>query len=156
EQLVYLARLHGTGAGAAKRSVERWLERLGLADRGRDQEQKLSQGNQQRDQLAAALLFEPDGLVPVEPFSRLDPVAVDVMSEALRAPPDVGIPVFSWIHQLDLVERWCDRVGIVRRGRMVACGTVDELRSGGAERLWVDAPLATAGWASSLPGARAV
>jgi len=156
EQLVYLGQLHGMRGAAARAAAARWLERLGLAERRGDQVQKLSQGNQQRVQLAAALLFEPEVLVLDEPFSGLDPVAVDLMSEVLAEQAAAGIPVVFSSHQLELVERLCDRVGIIRSGRMVAMGTVDELRRGAAARLWVDAPAAPAGWAGRLPGATVV
>ena len=156
EQLVYLAELHGMRSGDARAASARWLERLGLADRGGEQLQKLSQGNQQRVQLAAALLFSPDVLVLDEPFSGLDPVAVDVMSAVLREQADAGISVLFSSHQLELVEQLCDRVGIIRGGRMLAAGSVDELRTGSAPRYWVDAPGAVAGWAKQVPGATVV
>ncbi|MCM3922135.1 ATP-binding cassette domain-containing protein [Frankia sp. AiPs1] len=154
EQLHYLAQLHGLGPAAARRAVARWTERLGVAARRDDEVQKLSLGNQQRVQLAAALVHDPVVLVLDEPFSGLDPVAVDVMSEVLRERRAAGVPVVFSSHQLDLVERLCDRVGIVRAGRMVACGPVDELRAGGGGRLVVDAPDAPAGWADGLAGVR--
>jgi ABC-2 type transport system ATP-binding protein len=153
EQLVYLARLHGLSAPAAKRSVDSWLERLGVAGRRNDEVQKLSLGNQQRVQLSAALVHNPSILVLDEPFSGLDPVAVDVMSDVLKEKVAQGVPCVFSSHQLELVERLCDRVGIVRSGQMVACGTIDELRAGGTERLLIDAPNAPAGWASQLPEA---
>jgi ABC-2 type transport system ATP-binding protein len=152
EQLQYLARLHGMSAGDARRSVERWTERLGVAGRIGDEVQKLSLGNQQRVQLAAALVHDPQVLVLDEPFSGLDPLAVDVMSDVLRDACAGGVPVLFSSHQLDLVERLCDRVGIVRHGSMVACGSVDDLRSGSASRLVVDAPQAPEGWARGVPG----
>jgi ABC-2 type transport system ATP-binding protein len=152
EQLEYLARLHGMSAPDARRSVQRWTERLGVADRTGDEVQKLSLGNQQRVQLAAALVHDPEVLVLDEPFSGLDPVAVDVMSEVLRDACDSGVPVLFSSHQLDLVERLCDRVGIVQHGSMVACGSVEELRTGGTSRLVVDAPQAPPGWARGIPG----
>jgi ABC-2 type transport system ATP-binding protein len=152
EQLEYLARLHGMDRPAAVRAAQEWTERLGVAARRGDEVQKLSLGNQQRVQLAAALVHDPEILVLDEPFSGLDPVAVDVMSEVLREKAAQGIPVIFSSHQLELVERLCDRVGIVRAGSMVACGTVDELRSGGEELLLVDAPGAPDGWAAGLPG----
>ncbi|MEC3979401.1 ABC transporter ATP-binding protein [Amycolatopsis sp. H20-H5] len=152
EQLVYLARLHGMSVAAANRSATVWTERLGVAARRDDEVQKLSLGNQQRVQLAAALVHDPRILVLDEPFSGLDPVAVDVMSEVLREKADEGVPVVFSSHQLDLVERLCDRVGIVRSGRMEADGTVAELRAGGAVRLLVDAPEAPDGWAAGLAG----
>jgi ABC-2 type transport system ATP-binding protein len=154
EQLSYLARLHGMSTAAARRSVAEWTERLGVAGRRDDEVQKLSLGNQQRVQLAAALVHDPQILVLDEPFSGLDPVAVDVMSQVLREKAAAGVPVVFSSHQLDLVQRLCDRVGIVRSGQMVACGTVDELRTGGAVRLIVDAPDAPEGWAQELGGVR--
>jgi len=152
EQLVYLARLHGMSASAARRSVQTWTDRLGVAARRDDEVQKLSLGNQQRVQLAAALVHDPAILVLDEPFSGLDPVAVDVMSQVLREKAAEGVPVVFSSHQLDLVERLCDRIGIVRDGRMVACGTVGELQRGSSVRLVVHAPAAPTGWADRLPG----
>ena len=151
EQLVYLARLHGLTPKAAERAVAEWTERLGVAQRRGDEVQKLSLGNQQRVQLAAALVHDPEILVLDEPFSGLDPVAVDVMSGVLKDKARAGVPVVFSSHQLDLVERLCDRVGIVRNGRMEACGTVDALRAGGSVRLVVEAPEARAGWADGIP-----
>jgi ABC-2 type transport system ATP-binding protein len=152
DQLVYLARLHGMSAAAARRSADAWTERLGVAERRDDDVQKLSLGNQQRVQLAAALVHDPQILVLDEPFSGLDPVAVDVMSGVLREKADQGVPVVFSSHQLDLVQRLCDRVGIVRRGHMVADGTVDELRGAGPDLLVVDAPAARPGWADGIAG----
>lgn len=97
-------------------------------------------------------MHDPDVLVLDEPFSGLDPVAVDVMSEVLVEKTAQGAPVIFSSHQLDLVERLCDRVGIVVGGRMQECGTVAELRSGGAAALVVHAPQAPPGWADGLPG----
>jgi len=152
EQLEYLARLHGMAAPVARRATREWAERLGIASRLGDEVQALSLGNQQRAQLAAALVHDPGVLVLDEPFSGLDPVAVDVMSDVLRERSAAGVPVVFSSHQLDLVERLCDRVGIVSRGAMVAVGPVDELRAGGESSLVVEAPGAAAGWASGLPG----
>ncbi|MFC5287053.1 ABC transporter ATP-binding protein [Actinokineospora guangxiensis] len=154
EQLVYLARLHGLSPKAAERSVAEWTERLGVAERRGDEVQKLSLGNQQRVQLAAALVHDPQILVLDEPFSGLDPVAVDVMSTVLKDKAREGVPVVFSSHQLDLVERLCDRVGIVRNGRMEACDTVAALRESGTVHLVVDAPGAQPGWADALAGVR--
>ena len=129
EQLVYLARLHGLTRSAATTAMEKWTEVLGVAGRRGDEVEKLSLGNQQRVQLASALIHDPDILVLDEPFSGLDPVAVDVMSEVLRNQADRGVPVIFSSHQLDLVERLCDRVGIISAGSMVATGPIDQLRT---------------------------
>lgn len=129
-QLEYLARLHGLSKSEAHEAMLLWTERLGIAARRDDNVQKLSLGNQQRVQLAAALVHDPQLMVLDEPFSGLDPVAVDVMSNVLRDKVDAGATVIFSSHQLDLVERLCDRVGIISQGQMVAEGTVDELRNG--------------------------
>ena len=129
EQLVYLARLHGLSASAAKAAAERWTERLGLEGRRGDEVQSLSLGNQQRVQLAAALVSDPELLILDEPFSGLDPVAVDVMSQVLLERAAAGVPTLFSSHQLDVVERLCDRVVIIRSGRLVADGTIPELQA---------------------------
>lgn len=154
EQLVYLARLHGLEPAAARRAMEHWTEVLGIAERRGDEVLKLSLGNQQRVQLAAALVHSPDLLVLDEPFSGLDPLAVDVMSGVLREQAARGVPVMFSSHQLELVERLCDRVGIVRAGQAVAVGTIDELRRTERPRWVVEGPVD--GWAAGVPGARVV
>lgn len=155
-QLRYLAQLHGLSVSDAAAAVDRWTERLGIADRRGDEVDALSLGNQQRVQLAAALVHDPQVLVLDEPFSGLDPVAVDVMSEVLTEKAATGVPVVFSSHQLDLVQRLSHRVGIISKGRMSAVGTVDELRAGGPIRLVIDAPLAPSGWANDLPGVRGI
>lgn len=134
DQLAFLGRLHGMTAPAAKKSAESLLERLGLTERIGDKLSDLSLGNQQRVQLAASLIHDPELLILDEPFSGLDPVAVSVMSDMLVEKARTGVPVVFSSHQLDLVQRLCDRVGIVSHGSMIAEGTVDELRSGGPVR----------------------
>ena len=151
-QLVYFAQLHGLNRKAAREASSALLERLGLADRAKSQLQSLSHGNQQRVQLAAALVFSPELLVLDEPFAGLDPVAVDSMTEILRSEADAGKPVVLSSHQLDIVERICDRVGVINHGQMVAVGSVDELTERGPLRFWVDAPGAGAGWYDSVAG----
>ncbi len=155
-QLGYLARLHGRTAEEADRAVRRWTETLGIAGRVDDEVQKLSLGNQQRVQLAAALVSDPDILILDEPFSGLDPVAVDVMSRVLRERADAGVPVIFSSHQLDLVERLCDRVGIIKEGSMVAVGPIEDLRTHGGPRWQVDGPPAALGWPDGVAGARVV
>ena len=157
EQLAYFARLHGLDGAAAARAAEHWADRLGLGERRRDQVEKLSLGNQQRVQLAAALVSRPEVLILDEPFSGLDPVGVDALAEALLEQARGGVPVVFSSHQLDLVERLCDAVGILARGAMVATGPVAELRRREAGRLLrVVVPDAAPGWAAALPGVRVV
>jgi ABC-2 type transport system ATP-binding protein len=152
DQIEYLAQLHGMSAPAARAATRAWAERLGIAARLGDDVQKLSLGNQQRAQLTAALVHDPAVLVLDEPFSGLDPIAVDVMSDVLRERAAAGVPTVFSSHQLDLVERLCDRVGIIAAGQLVAVGSVDELRADSESVLVVDAVDAPAGWADALPG----
>ena len=131
DQLRFFARLHGLSDEAARKNAEGLLEQLGLAERSDDKLEELSLGNQQRVQLAASLIHNPELLILDEPFSGLDPVAVNVMSDLLVERCNAGVPVLFSSHQLDLVQRLCDRVGIIAKGRMKAEGTVDELRTRG-------------------------
>jgi ABC-2 type transport system ATP-binding protein len=157
EQLTYFARLHGLDAAAAGRAATHWAERLGLGPRRGDPVEKLSLGNQQRVQLAAALVSRPEVLILDEPFSGLDPVGVDSLADALLEQVRGGVPVVFSSHQLDLFERLCDSVGILARGHMVAAGPVAELRRREAGRvLRVVVPDAPQGWAAALPGVRVV
>ncbi|AFA74928.1 putative ABC transporter, ATP-binding component [Gordonia polyisoprenivorans VH2] len=152
DQLRFLARLHGMSAAQADESAHRWTERLGVATRFGDNVADLSLGNQQRVQLAAALIADPAVLVLDEPFSGLDPVAVDVMSDVLKEKAAEGIPVIFSSHQLDLVQRLCDRVGIVVKGQMRALGSVESLRARGGVTLEVEGPGIGTAWADGIPG----
>jgi ABC-2 type transport system ATP-binding protein len=158
DQLVYLARLHGLATSDARRRALATLEVLGVAERRGDRVESLSLGNQQRVQLAAALVHEPDLLVLDEPFSGLDPVGVDVLSGVLRRQAaNHGVPIVFSSHQLDLVERLCDRVVLIDQGRVVAQGTIDDLRARRARRL-ILVQVARTGdaWMGSIPGVRLV
>lgn len=129
EQLVYLARLHGMSKAEADRNASQWEDKLAIGHYRDDLVEALSLGNQQRVQLASALTHNPVALVLDEPFSGLDPLAVEAMSQALREKANEGVPVLFSSHQLELVEKLCDRVGILSQGTLVACGTIDELRA---------------------------
>jgi ABC-2 type transport system ATP-binding protein len=156
DQLVYLARLHGLTKADAERRADEAIEVLGVADRRDDRVETLSLGNQQRVQLAAALVHEPDALVLDEPFSGLDPVGVDVLAAILRRQTDNhGVPVVFSSHQLELVERVCDSVVLIDRGRIVASGTIDELRASRVRRLLrVEVATDTSDWFTAVPGVR--
>ena len=134
EQLEYFGRLHGLDVGAARAAARAWLERLGLAERGDAKVEELSHGNQQRAQLAAALVHEPELLVLDEPFAGLDPLAVRTLAEVLRGEAARGAAVLFSSHQLELVEDICEDVVIIDHGRIVASGTVDALRRGSRRR----------------------
>jgi ABC-2 type transport system ATP-binding protein len=157
DQLVYLARLHGLARDDAAMEALRMLDVLGVAGRVRDRTEALSLGNQQRVQLAAALVHRPEVLVLDEPFSGLDPVGVDVLSGVLRERAEAGVPALFSSHQLDLVERLCESVVLINRGRIVAAGRIADLRSRDHRRLVrVEILRAAPRWYATLLGARVV
>jgi ABC-2 type transport system ATP-binding protein len=126
--LAYLGRLHGMPKSEARQSAESWLERFGLGERVNDPVEALSHGNQQRVQLIAALVHNPELLVLDEPFSGLDPIAVETMSDVLREQAASGKAVVFSSHQLDLVEDLCEEVAIINAGEIVVDGRVDILK----------------------------
>jgi ABC-2 type transport system ATP-binding protein len=137
EQLEYLGRLHGMSAPDAASATEAWLERLGVADRTDSKVELLSHGNQQRVQLAAALVHGPELLVLDEPLAGLDPTGVDAIGEVLVEQARAGCCVLFSSHQLDLVEDICEAVTIIDHGRLVVSGAVDDLVTSGPRRLVV-------------------
>ncbi len=159
DQLEFFGRLSGMGPAAAKTAAAHWVARLGVADRAVDRVDELSLGNQQRVQLAAALVHGPELLVLDEPFSGLDPVGVDVLSAVLRDEVGRGAAVVFSSHQLELVEQLCDAVTILDQGKVVADGRIDELRRRhGGRRLRVVVDGAANGWveAAGLAGVSVV
>ena len=134
DQLGYFAQQHGMAGRAAKAATARWLDDLGLTDRAGAKLEALSHGNQQRVQLGAALVHDPELLVLDEPFSGLDPLGIATMSRILRDRADAGVGVLFSSHQLDLVEDVCEDVVIIDRGRIVAAGAIDDLRAGASRR----------------------
>jgi ABC-2 type transport system ATP-binding protein len=153
EQVEYFGRLHKMGPAAATAGTAAWLERLGVADRAGDKVESLSQGNQQRVQLATALVHDPDLLILDEPLSGLDPVAIDAVSAVLTSQARSGKCVLLSSHQLDLVENLCQSVVIIDHGRLVVAGEVDDLTTRGRRRLVVRVTGdRDGGWARALPG----
>ena len=149
EQLQYLGRLHGLTSARAREASRSLCESLGLSARVESKVEELSLGNQQRVQLAAALVHDPELLVLDEPFSGLDPVGIDDLSAALRERARAGATVLFSSHQLDLVEHLCEEVAIVDHGRLVVAGAVRELARGGRPRMAVRvAGDTTGGWAA--------
>src|SRR3954465_16009644 len=129
EQLSYFAQQHGMRGREADAAAPRWLERMRLADRWKSKLEELSHGNQQRVQLATALVHDPELLVLDEPFSGLDPIGIATMTEVVREQAAAGAGVVFSSHQLDLVEDVCEDVVIIARGRIVASGAIDELKA---------------------------
>jgi ABC-2 type transport system ATP-binding protein len=134
DQLRYLGELSGRRPGDVGRTVDGWLERFDLAERADDRVEALSHGNQQRVQLIAALVNDPELLVLDEPFAGLDPIAIDRMSGLLGEVAAEGMTVLFSSHQLDLVEDVCDDVVVIDHGRVVVEGELAALRAEVPER----------------------
>lgn len=156
DQVVWFGQLHGLNREKARSNTERLLDQLELTERRDDKLDELSLGNQQRVQIAAALVHDPAMLILDEPFSGLDPIAVETVLSVLRERAANGVPVLFSSHQLAVVERLCDDVVIISGGVIAASGGRDELRTKyGTSRfeLVVDSD---AGWVRDLPGVRVV
>ncbi len=153
DQLTYLGRLHGMSQQDARHRATVLLERFGLGERLKEKVEKLSLGNQQRAQIIASVLGDPLALILDEPFSGLDPSAVDQMADLLREHTSTGVPVLFSSHQLDLVDRLCDGIVVLHQGKVVANGTSEELR-GNAPLRYVLSLTGDAGWVRGMPGVR--
>jgi ABC-2 type transport system ATP-binding protein len=157
EQVRYFARLHGRGPAEAARACKHWLDRLGLSGRAGDRVEALSHGNQQRAQLAVALVHDPDLLLLDEPFAGLDPGGVEELAAVLREQAEASAAVVFSSHQLDLVEQFCDEVAIVDRGRLVLSGALPGVKHRGRGRLYeVGLEGADDRWAEAIPGVSVV
>jgi ABC-2 type transport system ATP-binding protein len=115
-------------------AADRWLDALGLTGRAAARLDDLSHGNQQRVQLAAALVHDPALLVLDEPFAGLDPFAMDSMQQLLMQVARAGATVLFSSHQLDVVEHLCEDVIVINSGRIAIEGRLDELRDAAASR----------------------
>ncbi len=154
-QLIHFARLAGLSRRDAHSAATDWLARLGLADRAESRVEQLSHGNQQRVQLAAALVHGPRVLVLDEPFSGLDPVGVADMGSVLREAARAGCTILFSSHQLDLVEDLCTDIGILHDGRVVEQGDLSAIRAR-ADYRRVQVAVAGRPWIPRIPGTRAV
>jgi ABC-2 type transport system ATP-binding protein len=155
EQLIFFGRLHGISTSDARERATKLLHHFGLAERTDDLLDTLSLGNQQRVQIAAALVHRPTALVLDEPFSGLDPLAVDSMVDLLRDEA-ADLPLLFSSHQLELVERLCDDLVILADGRVVAAGPVDELSRRGSERYRIELDGEDAAWLRDVRGVNVV
>jgi ABC-2 type transport system ATP-binding protein len=134
EQVIHFGRLSGLGSSEAVAATDSWLDHLGVGDRGDAKLEDLSHGNQQRVQLATALVHDPVVLVLDEPFAGLDPIGVESLSGTLRELAGRGAAIVFSSHQLDLVEDVCEDVAIINRGRVVLTGNLDTLRARSTRR----------------------
>lgn len=130
EQLVYFANLQGMARADAVRSVDRWLDRLGMAEHRNKRLDTLSKGNQQKIQLITALAHDPQIVILDEPFSGLDPVNAMLLKDVVKAELARGKTVLFSSHQMSYIEEFCDSIAILREGKIVLGGELDAIKRG--------------------------
>lgn len=128
EQMVYFAKLRGMEKKKAVESARRWLERLEVSEYEKRKMDTLSKGNQQKVQLAATLVCDPDIVVLDEPFSGLDPVNSQILKDVIRELIARGKIVIFSSHQMSYVEEFCEDVAIINHGEVVLSGNLDEIK----------------------------
>jgi ABC-2 type transport system ATP-binding protein len=126
--LIYLARLKGMEERAARQRLDEWLERFDLSEHRQKKAQELSKGMQQKAQIIATLLHDPDLIVIDEPFSGLDPVNTRLVKRILEERREAGKSIIMSTHQMYQVEALCDRIVLINQGETVLYGAVDEVK----------------------------
>ena len=158
EQLVFFASLYAIPRRDAAARARDWLARFRIPEYERRRAEELSKGNQQKVQLIAAILHEPDVLIMDEPFVGLDPVNVSLLKEAFGEMRKRGTTLVFSTHQMEMVEELCEAVAIIDRGRLVLGGPIlDVKRSSGRRvvRLGVEGD-ASLPWLAGLEGVTVV
>jgi ABC-2 type transport system ATP-binding protein len=152
EQLVFMAAIKGVRGREATERLSPWLERFGLADWRKRKVNELSKGMQQKAQFIATVLHEPEVLIMDEPMSGLDPVGMDVMREVMLDLVRRGATIVLSSHQMDTVERLCDRVALINRGEKVLDGAVAEVKARHGKNTVVLAYEGDGSFLASVPG----
>ena len=137
EQLLYLGRLRGLTRHDARKNAIKWLSRLSMEEYAGKKLDTLSKGNQQKIQLAAALVSEPDFVILDEPFSGLDPVNAMLLKDVVRELIDSGKIVLFSSHQMNYVEEFCDSIAILHHGEIVLSGSIRALRRSRGRNRWL-------------------
>lgn len=145
QQLLYLGQLNGMTKREVTESIDIWMERFQVKGERKDKISSLSKGNQQKVQLIATLMHEPDLIILDEPFSGLDPVNAELLEDGIRRAAKRGASIIFSSHNMANVESLCQSVVMLKNGRQVLGGTIDEVKSL-FERLkiYLEAPIATA------------
>jgi ABC-2 type transport system ATP-binding protein len=152
EQLEFMAEIKGVPRAEARRRLGRWLERLGLAEWGRRKMNELSKGMQQKAQFIATVLHQPEVLILDEPMSGLDPVGMNLMRDVLLELRREGTTLVLSSHQMEAVERLCDRVALIHKGRKILDGSVAEVKRNHGTNSLALAYEGDAAFLASLPG----
>jgi ABC-2 type transport system ATP-binding protein len=152
EQLLFMAEVKGANRALATARLGPWLERLGLADWRKKKVNELSKGMQQKAQFIATVLHDPEVLILDEPMSGLDPVGMDLMREVLLDLKRQGKTLVLSSHQMETVERLCDRVALIYKGRKILDGTVAEVKRQHGKNTLVLSYDGDGSFLASLPG----
>jgi ABC-2 type transport system ATP-binding protein len=152
EQLVFMAEIKGTSRSDAMGRLPAWLERLGLADWRTKRVNELSKGMQQKAQFIATVLHRPELLILDEPLNGLDPLGTDLMRDVLLEERRKGVTLVLSSHQMETVERLCDRVALINRGEKILDGAVDDVKRGHGKNRIVLAYEGDGSILSRLPG----
>ncbi len=152
EQLVFMAAIKGVSRPEAERRLGPWCERLGLAEWRKRKTNELSKGMQQKAQFVATVLHEPEVLIMDEPMSGLDPVGMDVLREVMLELRRRGTTIVLSSHQMDTVERLCERVALIDRGEKLLDGSVAEVKARHGRNTVALAFEGDGAFLSSLPG----
>lgn len=152
DQLVHRAELHGFATNEAHQLAQRWLDRLGLRALRGQRTRSLGTDEFRLVALVATLLPGPEPLLLDDPFAGAGDDVVERMVDLVREHASIGVPVLLSGNDLDLIERHCNRAAVLRKGRLVASGTIGELVAAGPRLFRIDAP----GWHNRVPGCRTV
>lgn len=128
EVLQFVADMYGMQPTHARGRMEKMIELFGLQGFVDDLTERYSHGMRQRTVFAAALLHEPKVLIVDEPTVGLDPLNIRLLKDLLRQEARNGVTIFLSTHSLDVAEELADRIGVVRLGRLIGCGTLSHLR----------------------------
>jgi ABC-2 type transport system ATP-binding protein len=132
--LVFLGQLAGLSIATAKERIDTWTRRLEIADWVDRRVEELSKGMQQKIQFIAALLHDPDLIVMDEPFAGLDPVNTMQLKDVLVGLRAAGKSILFSTHRMDQVEKLCDSICLINRGKAVLQGSLSEVKNGNGRR----------------------
>lgn len=144
QQLLYLGQLNGMTKREVTESIDIWMDRFQVKGDRKDKISSLSKGNQQKVQLIATLMHEPDLIILDEPFSGLDPVNAELLENGIRHAAKRGASIIFSSHNMANVESLCQSVVMLKNGRQVLGGTIDEVKSlFDRLKIYLEAPIAT-------------
>ncbi len=128
DQLVYLAQLRGMSSKDAQKACEKWLERMSMTEYKNKKLETLSKGNQQKIQLAATLMCDPQIVILDEPFSGLDPVNAMLLKDVIKEMITGGAVVLFSSHQMNYIEEFCESIAIINQGKIAVDGKITDIK----------------------------